>query len=120
MPSQSTLVPPTPPILQASHTENEPASLPLSVPDSTVLIMSPESCPVSPPMDCPAAPSMPVHPMITKARNQIFKPKQMFDGFISYPPPKALTASTMVLSSSEPTSFSSAFKHVEWRKAMNE
>jgi hypothetical protein len=63
---------------------------------------------------------MPVHPMITRACDQIFKPKQMSDGFISYPPLKALTASTMVLSSSEPTSFSSAFKYVEWRKAMNE
>jgi hypothetical protein len=120
VPSQSTHVPPTLPILQASHTDNEPASLPLSFPDSTVPTMSLASCPVSPPMDCPAAPTMPVHPMITRACDQIFKPKQMSDGFISYPPLKALTASTMVLSSSEPTSFSSAFKYVEWRKAMNE
>jgi len=69
---------------------------------------------VPPPGTSQAAP----HPMQTRSRNNIQKPKKFTNGTIPYPAPKSsftVTASTEV----EPTSFTEASKHLHWREAMN-
>uniref|UniRef100_A0A2N9FI51 Reverse transcriptase Ty1/copia-type domain-containing protein n=1 Tax=Fagus sylvatica TaxID=28930 RepID=A0A2N9FI51_FAGSY len=69
----------------------------------------------------PAAPPLlPTHPMTTRSRNQIIKPKVHTDGTVRYPVSKALLA---VAEGSpvdtEPTCFTSAVKNPVWRAAMN-
>jgi len=56
--------------------------------------------------------------MITRAKNNISKPKVSFDGSIRYPLPYALFTVTN-LDLVEPTCYSSAIKHKKWRHAMN-
>lgn len=57
--------------------------------------------------------------MQTRSRDNIVKPKQFFLGLVKYPLTEALVAITSNCVQ-EPTSFTNASKHVEWRKAMNE
>jgi hypothetical protein len=69
----------------------------------------------------PAAPPLlPTHPMTTRSRNQIIKPKVHTDGTVRYPVSKALLA---VAEGSpvdtEPICFTSAVKNPVWRAAMN-
>uniref|UniRef100_A0A2N9HU77 Reverse transcriptase Ty1/copia-type domain-containing protein n=1 Tax=Fagus sylvatica TaxID=28930 RepID=A0A2N9HU77_FAGSY len=58
------------------------------------------------------------HPMTTRSRANISKPKQMFPGLIKYPLPKALLA-VQEPSLHEPSCFTEASKQPQWRSAMN-
>ena len=67
-----------------------------------------------------ALPSPPqnIHPMQTRSKSNIFKPKHPLDHTVRYPLPQALLTSSSP-TNIEPTSFTAASKHVEWRKAIN-
>ncbi|CAL9021646.1 unnamed protein product, partial [Prunus brigantina] len=67
----------------------------------------------------PAAPqsSAPVPRMRTRLQDGIHKPKLHTDGIVKYPIPRALLT---VVEHTEPTCFSQATKHTEWRDAMTE
>jgi hypothetical protein len=81
---------------------------------------SPESSSQTDPSSAPLLPHTSSHPMITRSKNQISKPKIPTDGTIRYPLPTALLAvTTSPLSVSEPTCFTMAVKSREWRHAMN-
>jgi hypothetical protein len=58
------------------------------------------------------------HPMTTRSRANISKPKQMFPGLIKYPLPKALLT-VHEPSLHEPSCFTEASKQPQWRFAMN-
>ena len=60
----------------------------------------------------------PTHPMTTRSKNNISKPKHHTDGTIHYPIPMALLAEHD-FGDSEPTCYSIACKFPEWREAMN-
>uniref|UniRef100_A0A2N9F495 Reverse transcriptase Ty1/copia-type domain-containing protein n=1 Tax=Fagus sylvatica TaxID=28930 RepID=A0A2N9F495_FAGSY len=65
-------------------------------------------------------PTLPHHPMVTRSKNHISKPKHLTDGTVRYPLPKALVAAAMDTAAlTEPTCFTSASKHPKWRQAMN-
>jgi hypothetical protein len=65
-------------------------------------------------------PTLPHHPMVTRSKNHISKPKHLTDGTIRYPLPKVLVAAAMDATTlTEPTCFTSASKHPKWRQAMN-
>ena len=64
------------------------------------------------------APIAPSHPMVTRSKANISKPKQFHDGTVHYPLPHALLAET-ALSLSKPTCYSSAVKDPQWHEAMN-
>uniref|UniRef100_A0A2N9I4N5 Uncharacterized protein n=1 Tax=Fagus sylvatica TaxID=28930 RepID=A0A2N9I4N5_FAGSY len=66
--------------------------------------------------DHATAPSQ--HPMITRSRVNINKPKQLFPGLIKYPLPKALMAVNETLLH-EPSCFTEASKQPQWRSAMH-
>uniref|UniRef100_A0A2N9G3J2 CCHC-type domain-containing protein n=1 Tax=Fagus sylvatica TaxID=28930 RepID=A0A2N9G3J2_FAGSY len=60
------------------------------------------------------------HPMITRSKNFITKPRLPTDGTVRYPLPKALLAVAHgSLSDPEPTCYTVASKSREWRQAMN-
>ena len=59
-----------------------------------------------------------IHSMITRSKNNIYKPKLASDSHIRYPIPKALMA-TIQPPEKEPTCYSTAIKHHNWREAMN-
>ncbi|CAL9010869.1 unnamed protein product, partial [Prunus brigantina] len=69
------------------------------------------------PTDPPHAAAPPTHPMTTRLRAGIIQPKTHTDGTIQYPIPHGLLSA---IDSTEPTCFSQAHKHVEWRAAMTE
>jgi hypothetical protein len=74
---------------------------------------SPENSPT------PAATYTP-HPMVTRSKNFITKPKIPMDGTVRYPLPKALLAVAHgSLSEPEPTCYTMAAKSREWHQAMN-
>jgi hypothetical protein len=58
------------------------------------------------------------HPMITRSRAKINKPKQMFPSLIKYPLPKALMAVNDSLLH-EPSCFTEALKQPQWCFSMN-
>jgi len=58
------------------------------------------------------------HPMITRAKDNIFKPKTHHDGTIKNPLPRALIAENSHMTQ-EPTCYTEAIKHPHWREAMN-
>uniref|UniRef100_A0A2N9G798 Reverse transcriptase Ty1/copia-type domain-containing protein n=1 Tax=Fagus sylvatica TaxID=28930 RepID=A0A2N9G798_FAGSY len=58
------------------------------------------------------------HPMTTRSRANISKPKQMFPGLIKYPLPKALLA-VHETPLHEPSCFTEASKQPQWCSAMN-
>jgi hypothetical protein len=58
-----------------------------------------------------------MHPMQTRSKAHIHKPRQFTYGTIPYPPPKALLTE-LDASIEEPTSFTAANKSVDWRAAM--
>jgi len=92
---------------------------------------TPESAPQSPADTTPASPFIPVthppktipaisntHPMVTRSKNHISKPKRTPDGHSLYPLPRALQVSASP-SCTEPTSFTEASKFCHWQSAMN-
>jgi hypothetical protein len=60
-----------------------------------------------------------IHGMQTHSKNKIHKPKIPTNGTTKYPLPQALTVS-LSQTDSEPTSFTNASNHSEWRTAMSE
>jgi hypothetical protein len=66
----------------------------------------------------PSTPLESVHPMVTRAKNNISKPREFTDGRVWYPIPRALLAESSSLIT-EPTCHSSAIKDKNWRAAMN-
>ena len=65
-------------------------------------------------------PDLPSHPMTTRSKNYISKPKSFTDGTVRYPLPRALLADGVdVAVSVEPTCYTSAMKDPKWRSAMN-
>uniref|UniRef100_A0A2N9GSV6 Reverse transcriptase Ty1/copia-type domain-containing protein n=1 Tax=Fagus sylvatica TaxID=28930 RepID=A0A2N9GSV6_FAGSY len=81
---------------------------------------SPENSSQTDPSSAPPPPPPSSHPMMTRSKNQISKPKIPTDGTIRYPLPTALLAVTAgPLTVSEPTCFTVAVKSREWRHAMN-
>jgi hypothetical protein len=116
------LIPPSP--LPASHRPNEAPhnhSLELSPnPSNSPDIDNIQALiPLNSPIDSEPPHPPRVHAMTTRSQNNIFKPSILTDGRIKYPTPKALTAS-LALHEVEPTCFTQASKHAEWRTAMNE
>ena len=60
------------------------------------------------------------HPMTTRSRNHISKPKSFTDGTMKYPLPHALLADGIDVNiSAEPTCYTSAMKDPKWRAIMN-
>jgi hypothetical protein len=124
---------------------NSPTSLPLSLP-SSIQVPSPfppesssssplsvssssnglpaapvaSTVPVLPadPVVPPVAPPAPSHPMRTRSKNAIHKPKSLPPDFLAKPPPKAFVSTTGPLEV-EPTCFTLASKSPHWRAAMN-
>lgn len=110
-----------PPALPSTNLVSSPQEAPISTPTasstSSPTIQQPDSNFVSssdhPQQHIPSA-----HPMVTRSRNQITKPKHHSDGTVRYPLPHALIteyASTEI----EPTCYSIAMKDQNWRQAMN-
>jgi hypothetical protein len=58
-----------------------------------------------------------MHPMVTRAQNNIHQPKRYNDGTIRYPLPRVYTAS-LICDDVKPTSYSQAAKNVKWRDSM--
>jgi hypothetical protein len=116
------LVPPSP--IPASHHHNE-------APQNPSLELSPNTSnspkidniqaliPLNSPIDSETPHPPRVHAMTIRSQNNIFKPSILTDGRIKYSTPKALTAS-LALHEVEPTCFTQASKHAEWRTTMNE
>jgi hypothetical protein len=100
---------PTPPDLAAPHDQVAPLHT------SSIRVPLP-----APPLGAPitVAEDHASHPMVTRARNNVFKPKQFLDGTVRYPLPKALLAEHSALSH-EPSCYTEAVKHSHWREAMN-
>ena len=60
------------------------------------------------------------HPMTTRSKNHISKPKSFTDGTVRYPLPCALLVDGVDVNiSAEPTCYTSAMKDPKWRAAMN-
>ncbi|GFY82736.1 hypothetical protein Acr_02g0009760 [Actinidia rufa] len=79
----------------------------LSSPSSPDLSTLPPSSPSPPPPPLP--PPVPTHPMITRAKNNIFKPRQL-NVTTKHPLPVTL----------EPSCVSQALQHPKWRAAMSD
>jgi hypothetical protein len=58
------------------------------------------------------------HPMITRARDNIFKPKTHHDDIIKYPLSGALIVENSHITQ-EPTCYIEAIKHPHWREVMS-
>ncbi|CAL9000116.1 unnamed protein product [Prunus brigantina] len=109
-PSSSGSKPPVP----AALTSLVPAAPNLTVPAAPSPMVT-----AAPNPHIPAAPqsSAPVPRMRTRLQDGIHKPKLYTDGTVKYPFPRALLT---VVEHIEPTCFSQATKHTEWRDAMTE
>jgi hypothetical protein len=75
------------------------------------------------PTDAPINPTNalpPPHPMLTRSRNNISKPRVFSDGITGYSLPRALLVDGACDSlATKPTCFSQAIKHPHWHDAMN-
>uniref|UniRef100_A0A2N9HX01 Reverse transcriptase Ty1/copia-type domain-containing protein n=1 Tax=Fagus sylvatica TaxID=28930 RepID=A0A2N9HX01_FAGSY len=99
--------------IPSPHVTHDSPSPPLPEP-SPILNPSPALSPAPP----TASPSL--HPMTTRSRNNITKPKLFSDGTTRYPLPRALLIEGACdLLTTEPTCFSQAVQHPHWRLAMN-
>uniref|UniRef100_A0A2N9FHR1 Reverse transcriptase Ty1/copia-type domain-containing protein n=1 Tax=Fagus sylvatica TaxID=28930 RepID=A0A2N9FHR1_FAGSY len=94
---------PTPHLIPTSHQQHLQKLLKTPIPALSLFFLIPPS-----------------HPMITRSKNHITKPKTPTDGMIRYPLPKALLVVALgPLFVPEPTCFTMAVKSREWRHAMN-
>ena len=66
----------------------------------------------------PPTPPQNIHPIQTRSKSNIFKPKHPSNGIVRYPLPQALLTSSSP-TNTKLTSFTAASKHVVWHKAMN-
>jgi hypothetical protein len=112
--------------VQLSYTESTPSSIvpptsssassPSSVASSSSASPSVSSSPISlSPTPCPAPTR--IHPMGTRAHNQVVLPQVFTDGRIKYPIFRALLA-VQDSEFAEPTCYSNAVKIPKWRQAM--
>jgi hypothetical protein len=95
----------------------EPHLQPYSPAASSLTASSPSTeifAALSPPLVPPAS----IHPMVTRARNNISKPRELSDGRIRYPLPRALLVESSPIDI-EPTCHSLTVKDKHWRTAMN-
>uniref|UniRef100_A0A2N9GYN8 Reverse transcriptase Ty1/copia-type domain-containing protein n=1 Tax=Fagus sylvatica TaxID=28930 RepID=A0A2N9GYN8_FAGSY len=112
---------PIPPIQPGPSPSSNTENLIPSSPNSP----APASPEPPPPFALPPASTIPphlpsTHPMLTRSKHNILKPKTPTDDTIRYPLPKALLATASHLShSTEPTCLKNASKDPQWRKAMN-
>ncbi|BBG99703.1 Far-red impaired responsive family protein, partial [Prunus dulcis] len=99
----------------------QPVSGPVSsrpdLPTSLGPPASPSSTLASPPTQHAPAAIPPSHTMVTRLRAGVIQPKTRTDGTVRYPLPHGLLS---VGVTHEPTCFSQAHKHAEWRSAMTE
>ena len=107
-PIQDTLHPPPVNPISSSIADTSSAS---SIREPTIQLQSAPTIQPQPTVQ-------PTHPMPTRSKNNISKPKHHTDGTIRYPSPTALLAEHD-FSDSEPTCYSTACKFPEWREAMN-
>jgi len=114
LPSSLTL--PSYPVSSPSAAVSPPSSPPLSPSASSVSSDSLESSVVShSPPSCPAPTRL--HPMVTRAQNQIVQPRIFTDGRVKYPISRALLVVHDV-ALTERTCYSNAVKVPKWRQAM--
>ncbi|GKV37976.1 hypothetical protein SLEP1_g45935 [Rubroshorea leprosula] len=108
IPSSSPLSSPSPRALPPPTLPSAPS---LSLSSSSTLSNSSHSSTSSGSPNPPLAPPQPLrtHPMVTRAQNNIFKPKQLFH-----------TTPTPATTYLEPTCVSQALKEPVWRQAMSE
>jgi hypothetical protein len=106
---------PQPELIPAPNTQTHTVSLSNPTP-----VTSPKTS-QSPDTTSATHPSHPSsHPMVTRSKNHITKPKHPLDGMIRYPLPKALLAvGHNFISKPEPTCFTTAAKSHAWHQAMN-
>jgi len=116
------LIPATNPVSEPcrSTPENSHNSLPHHSPQPLIPFHSstPSSSSIQALVPLNQPPPSRVHGMTTRSQNHIFIPTQFTDGRIRYPTPQALTVS-LHNHEVEPTCYTQASKHVEWREAMN-
>jgi hypothetical protein len=100
-----------------SHVSSSPPQTASPLDNSSSLIPSSS---LSPTNTSSSSPNLPQnhHPMITRAKNHISKPKMFHDGTTRHPIAHALIAAGD-FSITEPTCFSQAVTDPNWRKAMN-
>ena len=99
------------PLPNPTHSPQNPQTPPSS-PNSTATSAVPN--PPSPPLGLP----VPSHPMVTRSKAHITKPKVFHDGTVRYPLPHALLTESDQ-SPLEPTCYTIAMKDPQWRAAMN-
>ena len=107
-PIQDTLHPPPVNPISSSIADTSSAS---SIREPTIQLQSAPTIQPQPTVQ-------PTHPMTTRSKNNISKPKHHTNGTIRYPSPTALLAEHD-FNDSEPTCYSTACKFPEWREAMN-
>jgi histone deacetylase 1/2 len=105
------MISPSRPSNSLHDNSDSPASNPIPSPLQNNTDPSPSPSP-------PRQPVLDTHPMITRSKNNIHKPKILSDHHIRYPIPKALMT-TLQPQNREPTCYSTAVKHHHWREAMN-
>jgi hypothetical protein len=109
---------PTPEFV-AQHVETEPTIASTShaaAMEDFSIVPIPYACPHVPETTTTGSSSN--HPMITRARDNIFKPKTHHDDTIKYPLPQALIAKNSHMTQ-EPSCYTEAVKHPHWCEAMN-
>jgi hypothetical protein len=103
------------------NSNNSPSPSPTQNPPQEPQI-TPTASASSPHPELTTEPILPLnhHPMITRSKQNISKPKIPTDGTIRYPLPKALiTATTESQITSKPTCFTTASKNPKWQQVMN-
>jgi hypothetical protein len=102
------------------HNPSVSASSTHSVSQTSLDSVAPSSPPSQLPLSSPSNdPPTRMHPMVTRAQNNIHQPKHYNDGTARYPLPRAYTAS-LICDDVEPTSYTHAAKNVKWRATMVE
>lgn len=109
--------------LQISPTRELVPNSPSSSPPNPLFPTSPAPLSSSPPpSSSPAEPAVQsaltlsrIHPIRTRSQNNVRIIRQLTDGTVRYPLPRALLAESALI---EPTCFSTAVKVSEWRTAM--
>ena len=110
---------PLPPSIRIfSSTSNTPLSSPSSVSlNSPILASTSSESSLPAPISQPVTNIAPCHSMTTRSKNDVHKPKSLPADFVSKTPPKAYFTDSAMLET-EPTCFTQASRHSQWRAAM--